>query len=507
MVNIKIEKEKINPINNIGEGMTIAVKRNLNRFVLFPTEIAHRCRTTSKFVENQMNYIFIFIICITVLPYLSICQTWTKIIPQFSTSDTSVDLSYTTFASKYIGWTVDNYYDSVNVLHSKIYRTTDGGFNWFLQRELISVEYFWKAFCIDSLTCWLLGECGTLLKSSNGGIQWDSIKITNFNPYLDWPFGAIYFFDSSEGLAFNQFTWSTSNGGYNWEKRDTNTLLPGVENITFADKNVGWVACLYNPWVIDAGSIAKTTNGGYSWFFQGDTISNNMIITAIMYGVDCIDTNIVYGIGHNVKSDGFFLSTTNGGEKWNWKRLYGPVYDIKFYNAITGWIVGWGGNIWNTKDSGATWTRHITGINSDLRKINILPHDNVIYISGENSTLLRANITTDVRHQNEIPKEFSLSQNYPNPFNTQTYIEFSLPKRELMSIEVYDLLGRKLKTLLNEYCEPGKHGVMFDASGMTSGVSSKGGYPPDGRAGASGVYFYSMITTARRITKKMLIIQ
>ncbi|MDI6768035.1 MAG: T9SS type A sorting domain-containing protein, partial [Bacteroidota bacterium] len=92
--------------------------------------------------------------------------------------------------------------------------------------------------------------------------------------------------------------------------------------------------------------------------------------------------------------------------------------------------------------------------------------------------------------KSQIPSRFSLEQNYPNPFNSQTEMDFIIPNREMVRIEVYDVLGRRLKTLMNKVLESGKHSVSFDASGLTSGV-----------------YYYSIITASRRITKKMLIIQ
>jgi hypothetical protein len=70
----------------------------------------------------------------------------------------------------------------------------------------------------------------------------------------------------------------------------------------------------------------------------------------------------------------------------------------------------------------------------------------------------------------EIPRVFGLSQNYPNPFNPTTNIHYQVPHRAHVSIEVYDIVGRLVTTLVNESREPGYHVATFDGSVLASGV-------------------------------------
>src|SRR5690606_8700740 len=70
----------------------------------------------------------------------------------------------------------------------------------------------------------------------------------------------------------------------------------------------------------------------------------------------------------------------------------------------------------------------------------------------------------------EIPKQYGLYQNYPNPFNPMTTIKYDLPKDGSVRLEVYDILGRKITTLINEYRSAGSYEQSFNASSYASGV-------------------------------------
>jgi uncharacterized delta-60 repeat protein len=70
----------------------------------------------------------------------------------------------------------------------------------------------------------------------------------------------------------------------------------------------------------------------------------------------------------------------------------------------------------------------------------------------------------------ELPTSFSLEQNYPNPFNPTTTIRFSIPKRQNVNLAIYDLLGRKVKALVNRELKAGRHSFDFNAAGFASGI-------------------------------------
>lgn len=79
-------------------------------------------------------------------------------------------------------------------------------------------------------------------------------------------------------------------------------------------------------------------------------------------------------------------------------------------------------------------------------------------------------VLTSVNEHNYLPAKFVLHQNYPNPFNSITKISFTVPASDWISLKVYDIMGREIRTLLKEYKNPGEYLVQFDAKNLASGV-------------------------------------
>jgi len=71
---------------------------------------------------------------------------------------------------------------------------------------------------------------------------------------------------------------------------------------------------------------------------------------------------------------------------------------------------------------------------------------------------------------NGLPKEFNLYQNYPNPFNPATLVKYDVAKETLVSIKVYDLIGREVQTLVNNNMRPGSYSTRFDGRNLSSGI-------------------------------------
>jgi hypothetical protein len=80
------------------------------------------------------------------------------------------------------------------------------------------------------------------------------------------------------------------------------------------------------------------------------------------------------------------------------------------------------------------------------------------------------NRIVNVSENKKLPSDYTLSQNFPNPFNPTTIISYMIPKSDFVILKIYDLLGREVKTLINEYQGADKYSINFDGTGFTSGM-------------------------------------
>jgi len=98
-------------------------------------------------------------------------------------------------------------------------------------------------------------------------------------------------------------------------------------------------------------------------------------------------------------------------------------------------------------------------------------------------------------HGEVIPYRFELSQNYPNPFSPSTTIEYSVPERSHVTIEAYNVLGQKVRTLVDREEPAGSHTITWD------------GTTDYGQPAATGVYIYRFRAGDHTETKKMLLLK
>jgi hypothetical protein len=104
-------------------------------------------------------------------------------------------------------------------------------------------------------------------------------------------------------------------------------------------------------------------------------------------------------------------------------------------------------------------------------------------------SLTRENTQTTLENIGIIGEKYELYQNYPNPFNPSTTLSFNLARKESVVIEVFNISGQKVLTILNKTMRAGKHMIEFDDQNL-----------------ASGIYYYRIETENFQDIKKMILI-
>ena len=128
---------------------------------------------------------------------------------------------------------------------------------------------------------------------------------------------------------------------------------------------------------------------------------------------------------------------------------------------------------------------------------NYVYHVTAVYDSGESVPAI-VNVTVDTSSDNDqavTPFVTELNGNYPNPFNPETVIKFSLAENQHISIEIFNVKGQKVKTLLNENMDKGQHQIVWN------------GRDENGRQAGSGMFFYRMKSGKYTNTKKMILMK
>jgi hypothetical protein len=197
------------------------------------------------------------------------------------------------------------------------------------------------------------------------------------------------------------------------------------------------------------------------------------------------DLSILPGDNINVSRINIGPQTTSF-DTLNTKTIFGQSKDNRVYATPTS-IIGYGSNYNLTKDFGMTYQKSIEGdIGGTIYVLKGAIINGVLY--GDTTFIVGIKDKLP-----DPPSEFSLAQNYPNPFNPSTKIRYSIIKSGIVTLKVYDILGKEVAVLVNSKKEPGSYEVNFDAS--ASGRLS------------SGIYFYELRYEMGRITKKMIFIK
>jgi uncharacterized delta-60 repeat protein len=248
----------------------------------------------------------------------------------------------------------------------------------------------------------------------------------------------------------------------------------------------------------------------------------------IVYAIAVDDSNRLYVTGYSYDSgtlaDYVTIKYYSNGDT-AWLRTYnGPGNSNDYANAIAiddsnnVYVTGYSYNSGTSDDyttikyypNGDTaWVRTYNGPGNDYDQAYDIAVDGSgsVYVIGYSvgdgtgedfATIKYVQKTSDVEEEterSEKPYEFDLSQNYPNPFNPTTKIEFTLSKSGFVTLQIYDIVGKKVRTLVSENLSSGYKSVIWD------------GKNEEGKEVASGIYFYQLKMGDFSEPKKMLLLK
>jgi len=363
-------------------------------------------------------------------------------------------------------------------------------------------------------TCIAVGDAGTILRSSDGGITWtiisspvaDALRGVSLRGSIGLAVGISgrMIRSTDSGLSWVELTRQTTRNLYCVSISDVFTVIMGHEGTIFVsyDNGLTWISkgagtasilfgvSAYSTTAVGVGgqgAVVMSPNSGVGW---GLTILGGQL--TFFYGTSFVSTTTGWAVGSNVSPGYIIIKSTNSGFVWSAQTapITEQLFGVSFATVDSGTAVGSGGTIIHTTNSGTTWAIQTSGTTQILNGVSFA-NSNLGIAVGDLGTILRTTNSglTGIRPENNsLPSGFGLSQNYPNPFNPVTNINFSVPKEGFVNLSVYDILGNKVNELVNENIKAGDYSMKFDASGLSSGV-----------------YFYTIKTNDFSSTKKMVL--
>jgi hypothetical protein len=131
------------------------------------------------------------------------------------------------------------------------------------------------------------------------------------------------------------------------------------------------------------------------------------------------------------------------------------------------------GEVYRSINDGLTWSKFGAGLpTNNTMQIEALVERNGVLYAGDRVWGLYSISTTPTGILNEKQSNpcFRVNQNYPNPFNPTTTINYSIAKEGYVKLTVYNVIGSKVATIVNEYKSVGSYSVKFDGSNLASGI-------------------------------------
>jgi photosystem II stability/assembly factor-like uncharacterized protein len=344
--------------------------------------------------------------------------------------------------------------------------TTDGGVHWKLSS-------LWPAGIpsfVDRLNGISVGYDASPLHvyhTSDGGQHWDTAAINMvYAQGMDRAGRDTIFLCGNDG-----FIARSIDGGRSWTSKAWAAL--GLNAISFANSKVGYAVGEVATWFgppqrPSAAQVFVTTDGGETWRNQYSGISH------WLFAVKCFDRHHVVVAGF----DSYVARTEDGGDvvfNGVWKpdssgQVQQNSLSMSFPSPAVGSVAGTSGGIIHTIDSGKTWIKQNSGVHANLNSIAFV-NDSQGFAVGDSGIILHtANGGTDwvqIAPPSSTPLAVSV---FPQPSRSVVQFSYSLPQVQNVSIMIYDLTGKQVRTLLDHHLEQrGDHRVQFDGSQLPAG--------------------------------------
>jgi photosystem II stability/assembly factor-like uncharacterized protein len=339
---------------------------------------------------------------------------------------------------------------------------------------------------------YLSGATKYLCKSYNGGKSWTELSHTNA---LADAYMSMYWFHPDTGFVVGHKAIGNNRDEVIWKTVDGGVTLTEVVGPSLPGTNMQWNSIDFAPTnrnigvvVGDDNYIRYTTDGGVNWPLATENIATG---TLDLEEVVMINPTTGFAVGDN----GTLVKTIDGGANWLVQTVpWGTknLLDIEFNTPNRLWVAGIDQLCYYSTDGGANWTNaDVTPIVTtyDVMTVHFQGPAGVLWVGCHYSNVYsRTDAAVTGTDAPQLP--FALNQNYPNPFNPSTTITFAIATDGRVGLNVYDVSGRLVATVMNENLKAGKHTVTFNADKL-----------------ATGVYFYKLSTSSGEITRKMVIVR
>ncbi len=336
----------------------------------------------------------------------------------------------------------------------------------------------------------------SMLRSTNRGINWSNIgvptsTITSFvGPYAlaeSRPRTLYAGRDKIYKSTVGGGSWSATNGG---QTLDGNPALA----LAIAPTHPDTVYVTTAP-VSSRGKMFRTTNGGTTWTNITGTLPDRYLIDIAIHPRN---SALLYVTASGFGTSHLFRSTDAGG---SWTDVGTGLPDVPTSAvaidpfATEHLYVGNDLGVFLSTNGGGTWEPFMEGLAESALIMDLsvsYPNKAIRAVTHGNGVFERPlyNKLLSVPNTESIAREFALEQNYPNPFNPSTTIRFSLSERGHVSLEIIDISGKKVATLVQGIKAAGQHSVTWNAE-----------------RSAGGTYFAVMTAGGSRLVRKMILVK